>query len=110
MRVRKRWLGGSILFAALVSALVMAACSGPGASTRSAAAGGSHPAVDTGLDTCAECHTKVTPKVAAAWNDGRHGLSLVECVVCHGSTGADFRARPTTTACAGCHAAQVDAV
>jgi hypothetical protein len=59
-----------------------------------------------GLSTCSECHAKATPVVATRWRDGRHGLSLVECMVCHGSTGADFKAKPGTTSCVGCHAAQ----
>jgi hypothetical protein len=63
--------------------------------------------VDAGLDTCSSCHSRVTPQVASRWRDSRHGMVLVECLVCHGSTGADFRARPDTTGCSGCHAAQV---
>ncbi len=110
MRART-WLGGATLATALASSLVMAACSGPSASTRSAApAAAAHPQVDTGLDTCADCHAQATPKVVTAWRDGRHGLSLVECVVCHGSTGADFKARPDARGCSGCHAVQTTAM
>lgn len=97
-----------LLLAALVT---VAACAGSGAGQRDdrgARAGGhQHPAVDVGLATCSSCHAQATPQVAAQWRDGRHGLSLVECMVCHGSTGADFKARPGTTACVGCHAEQV---
>jgi hypothetical protein len=45
--------------------------------------------------------------VAVLWKDSRHGRSLVGCVVCHGSTGADFRVRPASDGCGGCHASQV---
>jgi hypothetical protein len=112
MRTRTRWPGGTALAISLVSSLlVTASCSGPGASTRPAAdTGGAHRQVDTGLDTCAGCHAQATPKVVTAWSDGRHGLTLVECVVCHGSTGADFKARPATGACSGCHAVQTAAL
>jgi hypothetical protein len=34
----------------------------------------------------------------------------VTCVVCHGSTGKDFRAKPASTGCGGCHAAQAASV
>ena len=111
MHTRQRWLAGTAVAASVVSSfLVLAACSGPSASSRpTTAAAASHPVVDTGLDTCAECHAQVTTRVVTAWRDGRHGLSLVECVVCHGSTGADFQARPGTAACSGCHAVQTEA-
>jgi len=64
-----------------------------------------HPAVDPAVE-CATCHADATPAVVAEWTRGPHGLALVKCFVCHGSTGADFAARPTTTRCAGCHAAE----
>ncbi len=93
--------------------LTLGACAGSRASqgqAGAAAAGAAHPQVDTGLDTCAGCHAQVTPGIEAAWRDGRHGMALVECVVCHGSTGSDFRARPQPTGCGGCHAAEVASV
>jgi hypothetical protein len=37
-------------------------------------------------------------------------MALVECVACHGSTGADFKARPATNTCLGCHAVQAEAI
>jgi hypothetical protein len=108
MRVRESWLRGALL--AVSAAAAIAGCAGPKASQQAAAAGPAHPEVDTGLDTCFSCHQTATPKVAAQWRDGRHGMSLVECVVCHGSTGADFKARPQPTGCRGCHPVQAASV
>lgn len=104
--------GGSVLavgaaLAALLGAGAIAACAGAKAAPGGGAA--AHPEVDTGLDTCAECHAQVTPEVTAQWQASRHGLALVKCVVCHGSTGADFRARPGSAGCAGCHPAEAAA-
>ena len=62
-----------------------------------------HTAVDPSTE-CATCHAEATPAVVADWNAGPHGMALVKCFVCHGSTGADFAARPASTRCAGCHA------
>ena len=63
-----------------------------------------------GEQECATCHRTGTPEVFAAWEASQHGLALVKCVVCHGSTGKDFRARPDTRGCRECHAAQVEAL
>ncbi len=52
---------------------------------------------------CAECHGDVT----RIWQEGKHGLMLVECVVCHGSTDKTFVAKPDTQKCAGCHGEEV---
>jgi predicted CXXCH cytochrome family protein len=46
--------------------------------------------------------------VAAAWEASRHGVALVKCLVCHGSTGKDFVRRPSPERCRGCHGAAVD--
>lgn len=111
MRVREWWLPGATLTTLLLAGVVVVlACAGSKASQRPGAAGATHPTVDTGLDTCFSCHAQATPKVAAQWRDGRHGMSLVECVVCHGSTGTDFKARPEPTSCRGCHASEVASV
>lgn len=68
-----------------------------------------HP--DTGGDTdCAACHEQATPAQYKAWFDGRHGMNLVRCQVCHGSTGADFARRAPAERCRGCHGAQVDSL
>ena len=48
-----------------------------------------------------------TPAVFQQWRQGAHGLNLVKCFVCHGSTGSDFRLRPVADRCVGCHADQV---
>jgi hypothetical protein len=63
-----------------------------------------------GEQECATCHRKATPEVFSAWEASQHGLALVKCVVCHGSTGKDFRARPDARGCRGCHAAEVEAL
>jgi hypothetical protein len=67
----------------------------------------SHPAVGNTADSCEECHAEATPRPFAEWRNGTHGLNLVKCFVCHGSTGADFRRKPGTDRCIGCHADQV---
>jgi len=56
---------------------------------------------------CEKCHRDGTPELFAAWEGSPHGVALVKCLVCHGSTGADFRPRPEAGLCRGCHAAQV---
>lgn len=63
-----------------------------------------------GEQECATCHRGDTPEAFKAWEDSKHGLALVKCVVCHGSTGKDFRPRPDTSACRSCHAAAVEAL
>lgn len=63
-----------------------------------------------GEQDCATCHRAGTPEVFAAWEGSPHGLTLVTCVVCHGSTGKDFRAKPDAGGCRGCHAAQVESL
>jgi hypothetical protein len=57
---------------------------------------------------CATCHRTATPAVTTAWEASPHGVSLVKCLVCHGSTGRDFRARPASDGCRACHASQVE--
>jgi hypothetical protein len=59
-----------------------------------------------GEQDCAACHRTETPAAFADWERSPHGLALVKCVVCHGSTGKDFRARPAAIGCGSCHAAQ----
>ncbi len=63
-----------------------------------------------GAPDCATCHRTETPEVFAEWEGSPHGVALVKCVVCHGSTGKDFRARPAATGCGACHAAQATSV
>jgi hypothetical protein len=70
------------------------------------AARAKHPDVG-GSQDCRACHEQVTRRAFEAWKQSKHGLDLVTCVVCHGSTGADFTKRPAADRCAGCHAAQV---
>ncbi len=33
---------------------------------------------------CYECHQKVTPRIAQNWYEGKHGVALMKCFVCHG--------------------------
>lgn len=63
-----------------------------------------------GEQDCAACHRTETPAVFDEWERSPHGLSLVKCVVCHGSTGKDFKPRPAATGCGSCHAAQAESV
>jgi hypothetical protein len=65
-----------------------------------------HPRVDA-AQACEECHAEATPAVFQQWRQSTHGLNLVKCFVCHGSTGSDFRRRPVADRCVGCHADQV---
>ena len=65
-----------------------------------------HPDVK-GEQECATCHRAGTPDAFAAWEGSPHGIALVKCVVCHGSTGKDFRARPAASGCVSCHPAEV---
>ena len=110
MRRHPRCAGAAALTAALSAAALSLACAGPRTAAGPARAEARHPEVDTGLETCFTCHTRVTPQVAAQWKDGRHGMALVECLVCHGSTGADFRARPEPIGCRSCHPSQAASV
>jgi hypothetical protein len=108
--VQQLWL----FWVAPIVGAALAGCAGAARARQeppAARAGGPpHLQVDTGLDTCAGCHAEVTPRVTAQWRDGRHGVDLVACFVCHGSTGSDFRARPPPSGCGGCHPAQVSSV
>ncbi|HYG68318.1 MAG TPA: hypothetical protein VD838_11680, partial [Anaeromyxobacteraceae bacterium] len=108
--MKTRPLGLSILLSALV--VLTAACAttrGPSGTTRATA---SHPDVGAAAATeaCATCHEGATPAIANAWAASAHGMNLVRCFVCHGSTGADFTASPATDRCSGCHAQQAERV
>ncbi len=86
---------------------LLAACS----STRAAQSAGEqgvaqHPKVRE-PGACAECHSSLTPELVAEWTASKHGLNLVQCLVCHGSTGADFTPRPAPERCLGCHALEL---
>lgn len=71
-----------------------------------------HPRIDASrtADACESCHAEATPEAVTRWESGKHGLVLVKCFVCHGSTGKDFALRPAAARCAGCHPDQVAAV
>jgi hypothetical protein len=91
----------------VVAALVVAAAL-PSLATAAARARGHAPI--GGEQDCADCHRTLTPEAFAAWEGSPHGVALVKCVVCHGSAGKDFRARPASTGCGSCHAAQAASV
>lgn len=55
---------------------------------------------------CAECHAGQ----AQGWEQGKHGLMNVKCVVCHGSPEVNYVAKPGVDKCRGCHDEQVDDV
>jgi len=52
---------------------------------------------------CYECHGSQMQ----IWQDGKHGLMNVKCVVCHGSTDKNFAAKPDIYKCRGCHGEKV---
>ena len=55
---------------------------------------------------CYECHGTQMQ----TWQDGKHGLMNVRCVVCHGSTEKNFTAKPDIYKCRGCHGEKVSDV
>ena len=71
-----------------------------------------HPDVSAqrAVQDCHECHRRATPAVVTEWEAGPHGVGMVKCLVCHGSTGADFTRGARSDRCAGCHAAEVASV
>ncbi len=72
-------------------------------------AGKARPPPDTqGDQDCASCHAQSTPAVVEAWEASPHGVALVKCLVCHGSTGKDFVRTAAPERCRGCHGAEVD--
>jgi nitrate/TMAO reductase-like tetraheme cytochrome c subunit len=76
------------------------------------AAAAKHPAVEQGgdPDACLSCHREATPQVVKEWEGSQHGLVLVKCFVCHGSTGKDFTRAVAASRCGGCHADQAAAI
>ena len=52
---------------------------------------------------CSECHVPEKQ----LWDEGKHGLMNVKCVVCHGSTDKNFHPKPDIYRCVGCHAGKV---
>jgi formate-dependent nitrite reductase cytochrome c552 subunit len=68
-----------------------------------------HPAVgaDVAPDACITCHAERTPRIVKEWESGQHGLVLVKCFVCHGSTGKDFTEHAGVARCGACHDAEV---
>ncbi len=106
----RRALGGAALLLAALAA-GSAGCAAP--SPRPVRPGGAaaHPEIAEGPnDTCGACHSTASPDVVAAWRAGPHGISLVDCFVCHGAVRGDFRHRPEPGSCAACHPAQVRSV
>jgi len=52
---------------------------------------------------CSECHGAQMQ----VWQDGKHGLMNVKCIVCHGSTDKNFTPKPDIYKCRGCHEEKV---
>lgn len=57
---------------------------------------------------CVTCHVKTTVKVTQDWQDSKHGVMLVKCVVCHGEPDGKgsipFEVKPDPKViCAQCH-------
>jgi len=65
------------------------------------AAGKKHPTVST-EQSCSECHESES----TVWQDNKHGLMGVGCVVCHGDLDKNFMKKPGPERCTGCHAEQ----
>ncbi len=101
-----RCLSGLALLPA--SYLLVTGCTGHRAASAARSAKGheNHPDVE-GEQDCATCHRPDLAESFKAWEDSPHGIALVKCVVCHGSTGPDYRPRPDSRGCIGCHAVQV---
>jgi hypothetical protein len=98
-------LRSALLLCLLAAAPALAAGKGAAAGKHPAGGGPADP------DACLSCHSEKTPEVVKQWEGGAHGLVLVKCFVCHGSTGKDFAARPQGgRRCEGCHAAEVASV
>jgi hypothetical protein len=93
-------------FLAVVLLAIPLTASAQGTSRGKGGGRSAHPAV-SGAEACEQCHADATPGPFREWRDGAHGLNLVKCFVCHGSTGADFRLKPVAGRCTGCHAEQV---
>ncbi|HTZ17320.1 MAG TPA: hypothetical protein VMB78_02655 [Dissulfurispiraceae bacterium] len=68
----------------------------------SMAASKKHPPVQV-EQACSECHEAE----AVTWQEHKHGLMGVGCVVCHGDLEKNFLKRPGPERCTGCHAEQV---
>lgn len=69
---------------------------------------GAHLVAPDKYSDCLTCHTTVTPKVVQNWEESKHGVLLVKCVVCHGEpdgTGSvPFVVNPNpNVTCASCH-------
>jgi hypothetical protein len=96
-----------VLLAAPFAVLLLAAAP---AKKGKAAAG--HPDVgpNAAPDACETCHAEATPAVHREWKENEHGLNLVLCFVCHGSTGKDFVRLAAPARCEGCHPAEVASV
>ncbi len=65
------------------------------------------------VDTCVQCHTKISPGVVNDWKISKHFNEEVDCAACHGEdhiTMDDFANTeiPTAETCASCHEDQVE--
>jgi hypothetical protein len=96
----QRSAGALRVFAALLLAAALPSCATGDRARTHVATGGEQ--------DCAACHQTKTAAAFAEWERSPHGVALVKCVVCHGSTGEDFRAKPAASGCGSCHAAQAE--
>jgi hydroxylamine dehydrogenase len=63
-------------------------------------------------ETCAECHSKVTPGIVSDWKLSKHGVIGLDCAGCHGkahSSAADVSMAqiPKPETCGACHPERV---
>ncbi|MHB1344687.1 MAG: multiheme c-type cytochrome [Thermoleophilia bacterium] len=68
-----------------------------------AVAGPASAAVGDDEPVCVTCHTSVSLEVVTSWRSQNHGRNGVSCEVCHNTHDREFRAKPTTEVCMGCH-------
>jgi hypothetical protein len=69
---------------------------------------GAHLSVPEQYADCVSCHVKSTARATQDWQESKHGVMLVKCVVCHGEPDGKgsipFSAKPDPVAiCARCH-------
>ncbi len=69
---------------------------------------GAHMDVPGQYADCVTCHAKVTAEITQDWQESKHGIMLVKCVVCHGDPDGKgsipFEAAPDPILiCSRCH-------
>lgn len=86
-----------LIFFGICAALLLAQA------RRTPAAPKAHPRIGPTME-CAMCHDDQ----AAAWSKSKHGLALMKCVGCHSHPSENFTAKPASTVCRSCHAAEFE--